>query len=425
MEQLHPSEIDLGLDRIKAVADRLGLVTTPTAQVITVAGTNGKGSCVSTMQTLLRASGQRVGSYTSPHLLCYNERVQIDGQAVTDEALCDAFSLIDSARQDVSLTYFEFGTLAAFYLFQEAKLDYWLLEVGLGGRLDAVNLIDPDIAIITPVAIDHEAWLGSDREKIGAEKAGILRPGCIALCADPEPPASVVEAIASQAKSSYFWGRDKAFYAYDSEGGTVLGFTGEGMQKQELILKDKIDLPLPSVAAAVQAVALCNLFDPQKMAADLEALSLPGRFQTHRVEHEQGVLACITDVAHNPHAANLLADRLSKLEGKKYGLMCVMKDKDITHMIRPLKAEIDQWYLCNLPEIPRSASADEIKNALVALGVEENKIHVFATVDAGMDKASTMALADDASLVVFGSFYTVAESMNWINKRSNSEVKNG
>ncbi|MDX9768438.1 MAG: Mur ligase family protein, partial [Ectothiorhodospiraceae bacterium] len=193
MESHHPRQIELGLDRIRAVAARLGIAPRG-AKVITVGGTNGKGSCVAFLEQLLRVDGRRVGAYTSPHLLRYNERVRIDGQAVADVDLCAAFRAVYAALGDISLTYFEFGTLAALWLLQQQPLDVWVLEVGLGGRLDAVNLIDADVAVITTVDLDHQDWLGPDRETIGREKAGIFRRDRWAICVDPEPPRSVVEA---------------------------------------------------------------------------------------------------------------------------------------------------------------------------------------------------------------------------------------
>ena len=232
LEQCHPSEIDLGLSRIGQVYQRLAAFPSASTKVITVAGTNGKGTCVNSLSFLLKQTGAAVGAYTSPHLLHYNERVQINGQPVSDDQLCEAFAAIDAARGDISLTYFEFGTLAAFYLFAQAQLDYWVLEVGLGGRLDAVNILDADIAVITSIALDHEAWLGNDLMQIGLEKAGIMRDGKPVIVASLDYPASIDEKISQLNCPAFYLGQQFGFQEEKQSDAWQLYFQNQNTQSQ-------------------------------------------------------------------------------------------------------------------------------------------------------------------------------------------------
>lgn len=398
-ETLHPRDIDLGLERVAAVADVLGL-RHPSCVVITVAGTNGKGSSVALLAAVLAAAGFRVGRYTSPHLLRYNERINIAGRAVDDAALCGAFARIDAARGPHSLTYFEFGTLAALDLFARADLDVMLLEVGLGGRLDAVNIIDPDVALISAVDIDHVAWLGNDRETIGAEKAGIFRTGRAAVCGDPTPPDSV-RARAREVQADWY-GRDAAFaYRRARQGWDWIG-------AQRTIS----DLPLPALAgdhqldnaaAVVQALECLQQrlpVDPAALAAGLLEVSLPGRLQ-----RLPGTVERVLDVAHNAQGARALAQALADwpCAGRTLMVLGMLDDKDCAAFVQPLRDQVDHWFLCGL-DAPRGLGGSELA-ARVALPAAQ--ISVMGPAAEAYQAAMTAARAGDR-VVVGGSFHTLA-----------------
>lgn len=401
LETLHPKTIDLGLERIKTVAARLDCLSY-SCPVITVAGTNGKGSCVTLTETILLAAGYRVGSYLSPHLFSYNERVRINGKAIDDKSLCDAFVLIDKARGDISLSYFEFGTLATLLIFKKANLDAIILEVGLGGRLDAVNIVDADLAIISTIALDHMEWLGDDREKIGFEKAGIMRSGKACVCGDFEVPDSV---------------RRHA----DTVGATLYCQNEEfGYERNENVWswwskKQRLDnLPIPSIelqnaATALMAIELLqNKFriSFQSIEQGLKQVFLPGRFQTIHANNKLIIL----DVAHNPAAAKLLAKKLNETfcSGKTIAVMGMLADKDILGTMANLLDNIAEWYVGGL-FVPRGASADCLAKGLSDLGVK--KVYVYETVTEAYQAALTQVSAQDR-MIVFGSFYTVAEVLH-------------
>ncbi|WP_299591798.1 bifunctional tetrahydrofolate synthase/dihydrofolate synthase [uncultured Microbulbifer sp.] len=398
LEQLHPTEIELGLERVASVADRLD-VQTPARRVVTVAGTNGKGSCVRTMEALLRAGDHSVGAYSSPHLLRFNERIRIDGQEVEDTALIRAFEAVEQARGEVSLTYFEFTTLAAFWLFKQAGVEFALLEVGLGGRLDAVNIVDPDIAIITSVAVDHEAWLGSDREVIGREKAGILRAGKTFVCADPLPPASVIDVSGKLGCDSYFI--DRHF--------SLVGSEYRLEARPELVIGlPELQLPPASVAAALTALALAGeLPGTDQVCATLESLQMPGRCQPVAWQGRKLVL----DVGHNPAAAEYLADWLVRhpVAGRTLALVAVMADKDLTGLVAPLKSAIDCWYPALLPGNPRAATAEQVLAGLRGAEVSDAQIAEPCMPVAAQLERAVGQLSETDRLLVFGSFFTVAE----------------
>ncbi|WP_237059006.1 bifunctional tetrahydrofolate synthase/dihydrofolate synthase [Microbulbifer sediminum] len=403
LERLHPTEIELGLTRVAAVARELG-VEKPAPRVISVAGTNGKGSCVATLEALLRAGGQRTGAYSSPHLLRFNERVRIDGREATDAELVEAFEQVEAARDGTSLTYFEFTTLAALWLFQRAGIDYALLEVGLGGRLDAVNLVDADLAIITSVAVDHEAWLGSDREVIGREKAGILRPGAPFVCADPEPPLSVVSAAGSMGADGYFLGSE-----YHLDDGRFR-FGG-----REIRLPADTALPRPSIAAALAALLV---LDAMPAVADgeitgiLAGLQLPGRCQQLAWRGRELLL----DVGHNPAAAAYLARWLADhpVPGRTRALVAAMADKDLAGLFAPLAQVVDMWFPSLLPGNERAAGCEALLAGLEAAGVPATRVDsgcaaVVATLDRLVGETG-----DGDRLLVFGSFFTVAEVLQHV-----------
>lgn len=429
IEANHPSEIALGLDRSFVVARQLGLplsvadraAAAKPSTVITVAGTNGKGSCVAALNAILVAAGYRVGCYTSPHFLHYNERIQINGQPVTDDALIAAFSSINQAQGDTPLTYFEYGTLAALEIFRQQSLDVLLLEVGLGGRLDAVNIVDADVAIITSIALDHQDWLGNDREQIGREKAGIFRHRQLAICADPNPPQSVLHAAADCQASLSLIGRDFSIQKHEqgaeqpgsevlwqsSDAGTLAGtLTGT-------ILKiPRPDLPWPSVAAALQAVHQLRLaVNDFSILADI---ALPGRYQQEQLEERTVIL----DVAHNPAAALYLAQRLRNdtengFSGRTLALFAVMADKDVAAIVDSIGTAIDSWLLADLPTVPRARPASDVADIIHAAG--HSMVSVSKTVCQAYRQAQSIMSADDR-LVVFGSFYTVAEMLKIIDQ---------
>ncbi|MGD8742090.1 MAG: bifunctional tetrahydrofolate synthase/dihydrofolate synthase, partial [Granulosicoccaceae bacterium] len=376
--------------------------------VITVAGTNGKGSCIRLMESMLRAAGYRVGCYTLPHLLRYNERVRVGGRDSDDVALTAAFATVERARGDVSLTYFEFATLAAFLQFAGSELDIVLLEVGLGGRLDAVNIIDTDIALITPIDIDHSDWLGLDRVSIGREKAGIIRGRKPVVCADTQPPLPVIETAKQLDARLLLAGRDYGYHISDDGSWSWW-------------LQDKEDdwqlagLPAPGLAGAFQyanaAAALAALSrlpaGPLTLGAihaGLREVSLPGRF--YKFSDHPPVYG---DVAHNPHSAQALAELLASLPvgGRTLGLFGVMADKDIPGIVAPLRKVIDSWYVAS-PAMMRAAGVGDVVAALAEAGISD--IHTAQNI-AGALAMAKQAASEEDRVIVFGSFYTVAEAM--------------
>lgn len=405
LESLHPKSIELGLNRLRQVAARLPELAELQSEgrpckVVTVAGTNGKGSCVATLERLCLASNQSVGAYTSPHLLRYNERIRINGKPAGDEQIIAALQQIDSARGDVSLTYFEFGTLAALLLFVQARVDNLLLEVGLGGRLDAVNLIDADVAVVTSIDLDHQDWLGNNREAIGREKAGVMRAQRPAICVDPEPPASILNIAAEQKAELLLVGREINWFH------AAGGWTWQGLDsnRQPASFADLPlpHLPLPSVVAAVQAFLLLgNSLSPSRLAEVLRTIQLPGRCQ--RLYYRGRNL--ILDVAHNPAAARYLAERLTSFSSKRtLAVMAVMADKDYGSMIGALTPVVDDWFVSGLPEIPRAATAEDLMAAVQALGQRGES---WDTVEQALTAAIASAGEGDQILIA-GSFYTVA-----------------
>lgn len=400
LEQSHPKEIDLGLDRIRQVAERLDLLN-PSAKVVTVAGTNGKGSCVTATAGLLRAAGKSVGVYTSPHLLHYNERIQINGQPVSDELICTAFEQIADAAAEISLTYFEYGTLAALLIFTRQAVDVMVLEVGLGGRLDAVNIIDADVAVITSIALDHQDWLGDNREDIGREKAGIVRAGQYFVCADEQPPLSIVDIAQKLNTQAHYLGRE---FSYQREGNRW-HWQGVDKHKAAITLADMAQphLPLPSLAAALQVV---QWFDLQLSAAQVEqallSLVLPGRFQ--KLVHRGSEL--VLDVAHNPAATQYFAKRLQAdpAQGRTLAIVAMMADKDRRASLANLVDVVDGWNLLDLAPLPRAATPAMLAEDLESLGATAN---ARGTAQDLLAKLLSESGQGDR-ILVFGSFFTVA-----------------
>lgn len=409
-ETLNPKQIDLGLERVADVLQRLQLSSDFICPVITIAGTNGKGSTLALAESILFQSNLKVGSYTSPHLFIYNERIRINQQPVSDEELCEVFDIIDQARGDIPLTYFEFGTLAALLVFARHNVDVALLEVGLGGRLDAVNVIDADVAIITGIDIDHVDWLGSDRETIAIEKAGILREHKPAIIAFDQPPQSLVD-IAQQLHTRLF--RLNQQYHYQL-------LEGERWQLDSAFIKlDNLPRPalrgefqLQNAAAAIIAIyalqeVLADKFmqiTQQSVARGLTQVRLTGRYQ-QIVESPQ----VIVDVAHNAQSAQMLGNLLnsSPIAGKTLAVIAMLADKAITEVIQSVQPEIDMWITAGL-DVSRGLPAKNMQQA-VRERVADDRLAACHSVAEACEQA--MMLATDADrIIVFGSFYTVAEA---------------
>lgn len=401
LETLHPKAIALGLDRVQSVASRLDAAFA--CPVVTVAGTNGKGSTCALLEHMLRADGYRVALYTSPHLLRYNERVKIAGAEASDAGLCEAFAAVEAARAGTPLTYFEFGTLGALWLFARQRLDALILEVGLGGRLDAVNVVDPDVAVVTTIAIDHVDYLGPTREDIGREKAGIFRPDKPAICADRDPPASLTAHAAAIGARLLRIGRD---FGYTAQG-AQWDYRGPGGARH--------GLPYPALRGNYQlanaATALCAadaLGDrlPLSMGAVRAALvgiELPGRFQVL-----PGRPVTVLDVAHNAQAAHALADNLGAMgfHPRTIAVFGILADKDVDAVIAALLPRVDRWEVATLPP-PRGATAAALKQRLRDAGVPPGAVREYADPAAAYRAAREDATEADR-IIVFGSFLTVA-----------------
>jgi dihydrofolate synthase/folylpolyglutamate synthase len=403
VERQHPKAIALGLDRVSAVLGRLGLsIGCP---VFTVGGTNGKGSTSALLEGMLRAGGYRTGLYTSPHLLRYNERVRICGRDAGDDALCQAFEAVEAARGAMPLTYFEYGTLAAAWLFARERLDAAVLEVGLGGRLDAVNAIEPDCAVVTSIGVDHVDYLGATRERIGREKAGIFRAGRPAVVAEPEPPESVLEEAARVGARLLLIGRDFGYSVQDPQW-SFWGPAGRRTALAHPALRGAIQLRNAAAAlAALDALRERFPLGMQDVRRGLAETIVPGRFQVL-----PGRPRIVLDVAHNPQAAAVLAENLgaSGYAPRTIAVLGMLADKDIAAVVRALAPHVARWHLATLGG-PRGASARQIAAALQAAGVTAPAAE-HASVAAALAAAQDEAGEDD-KIVVFGSFLTVAEAM--------------
>lgn len=403
METQHPRSIDLGLERVALVAQQLEIALD--MPVVTVAGTNGKGSCVALLSSILGAQGYRVGAYTSPHLNHYHERIVVADNSVDDDSLCRAFAAVDDARGETSLTYFEFGTLAALLIFQQQAVDVVILEVGLGGRLDAVNIIDADVAIVSSIAIDHEAWLGSDREAIGREKAGIFRSGRPAIIGDGAPPASLLHYGAQLGAELVCRGDD--FNITDSSEGWH--WQGRAVNGELLCYRD---LPYPALlvdnaATVLQALQYVGLpVSESAIRQGLTAVSVVGRCQHLQYRGIELVL----DVAHNPASVQILRDHLNAkpIAGRTECLFAVMADKSIAEMITILKPCFGHWSLAPLSGNERAAQVVTVETLLHAQQIID--VSVATSFAEGVDGALARLSAGDR-LVVFGSFFTVAAAM--------------
>ncbi|KOP52715.1 bifunctional tetrahydrofolate synthase/dihydrofolate synthase [Pseudomonas tremae] len=419
LEQLHPSAIDMGLERSRQVAQQLGLLR-PARRVITVTGTNGKGSTCAFVAALLQSQGLKVGIYSSPHLIRYNERVKVQGVEATDLELCNAFAAVEAARGDVTLTYFEMGTLAAFWLFEQAQLDVAVLEVGLGGRLDAVNLVDPDIALVTSIGVDHAEYLGNTRESVAFEKAGIFRSGRPALCGDPAPPEPLLAKARELGCPLLLRGRD-----FDlSTGHDSWNWRGlAGGEQVELHNLPLLDLPMQNAALALQAFALLGYpLQPEAVGRVLAETRLAGRLDRRTVRWQGKRLNLLLDVGHNPHAAHFLAQRMARrpVSGRRLAVFGLLSDKDLDGVITPLAAVIDEWAVAPLPT-SRSRSAEELHSALENLGA---RVTSYQSVALALEAQCAHATTDD-EILLFGSFYCVAEALEWLARHTDEDAANG
>ncbi|WP_194723568.1 bifunctional tetrahydrofolate synthase/dihydrofolate synthase [Noviherbaspirillum malthae] len=411
LESMHPKAIDMGLERVGQVRDRLGIRFD--CPVIIVGGTNGKGSTCAMLESILMQAGYRVGLYTSPHLIDFNERARVNGEPASDAMLTEQFAVVEAQRGDVSLTYFEFTTLAILRLFAQSGLDAVILEVGLGGRLDAVNVIDADVAIVTSVDIDHTEYLGDTREKIGFEKAGIFRGGRTAICGDPVPPQSLIDHARAIGADLWLFGHDFN-YSGDKQ---QWSYGGRGQRRNSLgypALRGANQLLNASAAlAALEALRHRLPVGAQEVRTGLAMVDLPGRFQVL-----PGRPTVVLDVAHNPHAAATLAQNLDNMgfHPYTYAVFGAMQDKDIDGVIAQLKDRVDHWCVTDLP-LPRAATAETLKQKLLDAGIvpqtgagNERSIETFASPATAFANARSRAGENDR-IAVFGSFLTVAGVM--------------
>lgn len=402
IEALHPKSISMGLDRVLQVKNRLGL--NPEFPIIMVGGTNGKGSTCAMLESIYHQAGYHVAAYSSPHLLRYNERVRINTQEVSDDILVEAFYAVELARQDTQLTYFEFGTLAAIWCFMQQKVEIGILEVGLGGRLDAVNVFEPDCTIVTTIDIDHIDFLGDSRESIGYEKAGIFRKNIVAICGDSNPPITLTNHALDVGAHLQIFNRDF--------------FVTHHQNRWDFKSADTIqDLPLPALVgdfqlqnaacalAAIEVMQTKLAIDKTHIAAGLSKVKLAGRFQT--VGKEPTI---ILDVTHNPHAAEALAVNLSqnRISGKTIAVFAMLADKDIAGVIEAVMPQIDAWYLSSVEHV-RAATTDQIAE-IFKKSNSKQEFNCFENLTSAFDQACLAASKTDR-IIVFGSFFTVAEVM--------------
>lgn len=420
LEQLHPSAIDMGLARSQEVASRMGLGK-PAPRVITVTGTNGKGSTCAFVASLLRAQGLKVGVYSSPHLLRYNERVQINGVEATDAQLCAAFVALEAGRGETSLTYFEMGTLAAFWLFEREQLDAVVLEVGLGGRLDTVNVVDADVALVTSIGVDHADYLGNTRESVAFEKAGIFRQGKPALCGDLNPPQPLLDKVRELDCPFFLRGRDfdLGMTEHHWQWRGVDGL-GQAIELRDLPL---LDLPMENAALALQAYALLGLpWHAEQIVAALLATRMVGRLDRRSFTWQGKRLNLMLDVGHNPHAAEYLARRLAMraLVGRRLAVFGMLADKDLDGVVGELSGSVEHWAVAPLDSV-RARPVADLQAALQRSGAS---VTAYGSVAEALEGQSAQASEDD-EILLFGSFFCVAEALQWLARRSTEEAANG
>jgi len=400
-EQLHPHTIDMGLDRVRKVAQRMNLSLK--VPVITVAGTNGKGSTCAMLEAIYLQAGYKTGVYTSPHLVDFEERCRLLGESPKAEEFASAFEVVEAARQEISLTYFEFSTLAILKMMADTPLDVVILEVGLGGRLDAVNLIDSDCAIITSIDLDHTALLGNDRDTIGIEKAGIMRAGKSVVISDPVPPVSVVQHAHQLGADAWLMGKDFNFsgdqlqWSWAGRGRRYSGLAYPALRGANQLLNAS------GVLAAVEVMRPLLPVTAQAIRNGLAMVELTGRFQI-----VPGEPVLVLDVAHNPHSVAALAANLDAMGfyPTTHAVFGAMADKDLESMLKKLLPLVDAWYFTDLP-LPRASSAKQLESDWAAINVRKDVLtSVYETPQKALDAAILAADPTDR-ILVFGSFYTV------------------
>jgi dihydrofolate synthase/folylpolyglutamate synthase len=403
-ESFHPLTIDLGLERVARVFNALNPVGIKPL-TITVAGTNGKGSCIAYLEAIYRAQGYRVGAYTSPHILMYNERIKINGEPASDGLICEAFARIEAVRDNTSLSYFEFGTLAALDIFRHANLDIQLLEVGLGGRLDAVNIVDPDVALIAAIGIDHIEWLGNTREAIGKEKSGIFRAATPAIIGDPEPPESLAQSANDKHAQPYHIGQD---FGYRKSSLTWDWYFGD---------RQICNLPEPGLKgehqyrnASSAILAVIQLEDKLPISEDsirigLKDVRLSGRFQL-----VDGKIPVLLDVGHNPQAVRTLVEYLNKnFSGMRiHAVFSMMKDKDIAGVLEIMSPVIHDWYFAPLANL--RAAGESVMRDIFSKSTVSNVFFGFTGFVDAFAAAQKQSQEGDL-LLVFGSFFLVSECL--------------
>ncbi|MBL1141320.1 MAG: bifunctional tetrahydrofolate synthase/dihydrofolate synthase [Proteobacteria bacterium] len=406
-ESLHFTAIELGLERCRRVADNMGLLK-PSYNVISVAGTNGKGSSITLLDKILRNANYKVGRYISPHLLKYNERICINGKEVSDTELCESFDRIDRARGDISLTYFEFGTLAALDLFRQHNVELAILEVGLGGRLDAVNVLDADVALVTSIDIDHQQWLGDNRESIAREKAGIFRNKALAVCSDPEPPQSLLDCANALGTPLCVAGRD---YNYTTDK-DKWSWKSEDLSLEELPRPMQYcDFQLQNAAGVLKVLEKIHHDYPvseDNIKQGLTSFRLNGRMQII-----PGKVAKILDVAHNSQSVKVLVKNLKEIPcvGKTHLLVGMLKDKDHREVLKVLSEAADSWSIVTLSD-DRGSDAKTLLSDLDELGIKEN-VSEFKDVEEALECLNKSSRSGDR-VVVTGSFLTVGAALRYL-----------
>ncbi len=402
LAQQHPKKISLGLERVKSVAAKLALNDLGTSTVITVAGTNGKGFCVALLSAIYRAADHTVGTFTSPHLFRYNERIQYNNALIDDERLCELFAEIDNARGDIPLTYFEFSTLAALAYFKQEKPDIILLEIGLGGRLDAVNSIDPTLSIITSISIDHTEWLGATREEIAYEKAGVMRQGVPTVCGETDIPQSIYRAAEESGAELLCYKKDYTVTVHPDS----WSFKGSDTQYAHLPLPQ---LRLQNAATAVRAVSALQALRPvpeKALAYGLKTAKLLGRFtRVPGFKHAD----CLYDVAHNPASCLALAEQLAAtpVTGRRVAVFSMLMGKDIAQCLSPLREAFSAWYIAPL----RSERALPLETIAAAL-----RSHGITCYSQYSDSEQAFLAAQEETsssdqIVLFGSFHTISDAL--------------
>jgi dihydrofolate synthase/folylpolyglutamate synthase len=392
LESIHPSEIELGLARVKLVAQQLGLLT-PRGRIVLVAGTNGKGSTCAFIERLILATGASTGVFSSPHVIKYNERVRINGQELADNYHVDALRFVELGRQNVALTYFEFNTLAALKLMNDHDVDFLILEVGLGGRLDSTNIVDAELAVITSIDLDHQDWLGDTREQVGYEKAGIFRENQPVICGEPNPPQTLIDRASELSCDIAFKGKD---FNFIPDGKTWSWLSGSEIVKQLPLTK----LPMTNAATALQVFKALGLSLSEDLKNKVIATTaLPGRLQSIGSAPE-----VVLDVAHNPEAGGYLANWLASQQYAKVHCVCAMLgDKDSQSTLAVVAKEVDSWYFADL-HCPRGAKAQQLSPHVASNTVAG----CYPSVISALAQAKLAASSDDL-ILVFGSFFTVSE----------------